>query len=361
MTKPEVLCALQDRNNHGGVSFGRFMELALYGHPGYYTQAAAIGGAGGDFFTAAQSPLFAAAVCNAIVRRWEAWGRPLALQVVELGAGQGELAASLGPALAARLPDVRLTYTIVERTRHMEGLQQRRLEGMDKPQHLTYTWRDPSFELATVVVGNEVLDALAVERVRRVGDDWLQAWVVANDAGEATFQWRPASPDVAASAAQWLPIPDGTTGEVCTAYEDFFRQLAQFGRPLCVWLFDYGIEGAEWAAGVRPEGTARGYRQHQVTDLLATPGEQDLTADVDWDHARAAAAVAGLRVSGLYTQGRFLVDHGVVEALSERLEREAVQTGSSRQIALSGALKRLILPGGMGERYQVMQCESVGE
>lgn len=353
MTRSAVEAALQDPDNRDGIPFGRFMELALYGDGGYYSTHVEIGTRAGDFYTAAQSPLFAAALAEAVSQLHQRWGLPQHIQVVEFGAGQGELAAALGQELALRLPRVGLTYTIVERSDRLRRVQAQRLRA-HSVNGLRYIWGTAVATLPTVVIANEVLDALPVERVLRSGDRLQQAWVRARVDGGLELVWRQAAPQVVQATGRWLPIGDGTMGEVCLSLESFFLRLAAGGQPFCAWLIDYGMSAGEWASGVRPLGTVRGYKNHQLTDPLEGPGRQDITADVNWDHACAAAESAGLTVVGLSTQGAFLMNHGIMEAYV-RLSA-AGATGTLRGLQLSGELKQLTLPGGMGDRFQVLEC-----
>ncbi|WDL97464.1 SAM-dependent methyltransferase [Alicyclobacillus sp. ALC3] len=338
------------------LSFGQFMELALYGDDGYYTRAVSIGGKGSDFYTAAQSPLFAQALANALTEQWDAWGQPTELQVVEYGGGQGELAAVLGPALV-RLCSGTITYTLVDRSRRLQTFQANAVHDEDTRLH--YHFGEPRTDVPTCVVANEVLDALPVERVRRVGDSWQQAYVKLDSQGHYQWMWQSADASIASLADQFLPIPDGTIGEVCPGLARFFARLTAGGPPVFALLIDYGIDREEWASGIRPQGTLRGYYQHQVTDVLDHVGAQDITADVNWDHVRNAAESAGFQFRFLESQGTYLMSHGIADACQTRLTALASSGLESvkQRLGWSGQLKQLVMPGGMGERFQVFGCE----
>lgn len=350
-----------------GLTFARFMALALYGPGGYYTEAVRIGGAGGDFFTAAQSPLFASAIANFVRDAHANWGRPSQLQIVEMGAGQGELAANLMDALRSRLPvDTQLLYTIVERSPHLQSVQRERLQNArDAGDAWAVRWGDPLAGIATVAVANEVLDALPVERVRRTRAGWEQAMVALAADGTRQLQWRQAERQLADVADRWLPVPDGTVADICLDYAALFGRFSEVGPPFAGLFIDYGITSEEWANGVRPFGTVRGYAAHEVVDVLQCPGRRDITADVHWDYATACAESVGLQVVRVQSQGSFLVEHDILGALSARSEGDGVVAASERnevhrmfaETALAGQLKQLILPGGMGERFQVMICQ----
>ncbi|MCL6599074.1 MAG: SAM-dependent methyltransferase [Alicyclobacillus macrosporangiidus] len=350
--EPEVWRALKAE---GRLSFGRYMELALYGKGGYYTESVRIGGAGGDFYTAAHIPLFAAILARAAAEAWEAFGRPAAWQVVEWGGGQGEMAEAMASALGSRLPDgVHVRYTLVDVSESLVQRQRLRLE--DGQRRVVFDWGQPAEELPTFAFANEVLDALPVERVRRANRNrWEQADVVWDGHG-LSLDWRPAHPDVAAFAEAHLPIPVGIEAEVCLALRPFFARVARLGRPLRALFFDYGIRSEEWASGLRPQGTVRAYRAHQVVDPLTDPGRCDITADVHWEAAMASAEAAGLRVVRLQNQGSFLMAAGAVEVLEAQITGPT--TGRLEAARWTGQFKQLVLPGGMGERFQVLELEA---
>ncbi len=338
------------------------MELALYGDDGYYTRSVSIGGKGADFYTAAQSPLFAETLANALTEQWNSWGRPTELQVVEYGGGQGELAAVLGPALV-RLCSGEITYTLVDRSRRLQTLQASAVQDLrDEDTRLHYHFGKPLTDVPTCIVANEVLDALPIERVRRDGGSWQQAYVKLSPQGHFQWLWQSADARIASLADQFLPIPDGTVGEVCPGLAQFFQQLTAGGPPVFAWLIDYGINRDEWASGIRPQGTVRGYYRHQVTDVLDHVGEQDITADVNWDHVRNAAERAGFQFRFLESQGTYLMSHGIADAYQTRLT--ALDSSGAKSVTqrmtLSGQLKQLVMPGGMGERFQVFGCEWIG-
>lgn len=346
-----------------GIPFGQFMRQALYGAGGYYETNVRIGQGGGDFYTAAQLSLFADVLQRYILRTWRAWSEPERLQIVELGAGQGELASRLCDWLS-RLAHVEIKYVIIEPSAHLRAQQQDRLRAWttgdaDAANRLDVCWGSPDADMDTVLLANEVLDALPVERVRRNPRGWQQAFVRASKDGQHSLQWRAASADIEQLAQRWLPIPSRTEAEICPDLWPLFARCLGYGRRLRALFFDYGITLDEWRAGVRPKGTVRGYRQHQIVDPLEHPGRSDITADVHWACAMDAARAAGFDDVRLTPQGRFLIDEGILDALEVAQSAHVDADGAHdwlRHAALMGQFKRLVLPEGMGERFSVLEC-----
>jgi NADH dehydrogenase [ubiquinone] 1 alpha subcomplex assembly factor 7 len=333
----------------GAMPFSEFMRVALYHPHGYYNEAVSIGGEGGDFYTAAQSLLFARSLGRYVQRCWQEFGEPDKLQVVELGAGQGELARNLCTYLSDHMPSgVDVAYCIVEPSAKLAGVQKQTLAELGRQ----VCWDAPDPEVPTVLIANEVLDALPVEKVRKSSGRWEQAFVTAVR-GEFCWGWRPATEPLSRLSDRWLPIADGEEAEICPDYPAFFANCAKYGKPLRAVFIDYGIFLEEWAAGIRPRGTLRGYSRHTVTDVLQRPGEVDLTADVHWDYAAFAARQAGFQKAEITAQGKFLLDQGIAVELEEAAK--SLRPEEYRRWALQ--FKQLVLPGGMGERFAVLECQ----
>ncbi|WP_169725472.1 class I SAM-dependent methyltransferase [Alicyclobacillus contaminans] len=336
----------------GDIPFSEFMRDALYHlQGGYYTAHVAFGPRG-DFYTAAGSPLFAAVVARGIVSWWDTIGQPTTLHVVEVGAGDGRLAAGICAHLAEQLPaSVRWRYHIVEVSPLLSEQQRVRLARWVSVGAVDWT---PPHSVAQPVflVANEVLDAFPVERLRRTAKGWERAFVGLSSNDTLEWRWREAESEWIALAEHWLPVPEGHVGELAPELAAFMARCAEYGRPLRAVFFDYGITCRELAAGVRPGGTIRGYARHRVASPLEHPGLIDITADVHWDFALHCAEQAGAVRAVLNPQSTFLMELGiteVVQALSE--------SGTEGYTKCIGEFKRLVLPGGMGERFQVLQCD----
>lgn len=300
----------------GPLRVDEFMRAALYDpEGGYYARGARIGGEAADFYTAANASLFPQALrrfVDAAVARLEG------ARVVELGGGTGGLAAALG-----------VPVTVVEPHAGMARLQRGR--GLAVAASL-----DELRPAPTVFLANEVLDALPVRRVLMTPDGPREGRVAWRDGAFAEVP-APLPPDLAPHAEGLEP---GEAREVCEETQPLLAAMAR-AAPRGVALFlDYG-DGTP-----RPGGTLRGFRDHRVTDPFDAPGEQDVTADVDFPRVRAEAERAGWRVAGQARQGEFLADLGLVDDMGAALARGDTQAYL--------AAKNLVLSGGMGDRFQAL-------
>lgn len=307
---------------HGPIPFARFMELALYcPECGFYETEKDNIGRGGDFYTSVSvGPLFGELLGFQFARWWEELRLgDCGLQIVEAGAHDGKLAGDILNWLRRQRPELleRTEYCILEPSLRRREWQQAALadfsaqvrwrDDFPNPQSAT---RDPQF---TVVFANELLDALPVRRfgwdaVRR---QWFEWGVTVEGAG---FRWtRLTAP--APSLAQRLPsapellevLPDGCVVEVNEAAEHWWRRAAGWLRCGKLVTCDYGFENEQMVLAERPRGTLRAYRHHQhVDDVLANPGEQDITAHVNFGRIEAVGRAAGLTTDLLESQERFL-------------------------------------------------------
>ncbi len=341
------------RDAGGQISFAEFMHEALYAPGlGYYAAGATKFGADGDFITAPEvSSLF---------------GRILARQaaevlcdiengeILECGAGSGKLAVDILTTLEAQnaLP---AAYNILEVSADLVSKQQARLRDalpqlFDRVRWLSSLPED----FDGVVIANEVLDALPVERfvqreaglrqlhVSRDGDKFV--WTE----GDAPARLREAVAEIEADLGRALG--DSYVSDVSLAAPSWIRDLGESVRHGAVFLFDYGVSRREYYAADRADGWLRcHFRHHAHNDPLVYPGIQDLTAWVDFSSVAGAAVASELEILGYQTQSQFLLGGG----LDKEMEN-FVKLPMEQQVELSGQIKTLTLPGEMGENFKCM-------
>jgi len=330
----------------GWLAFESFMRMALY-EPGlgYYSAGAAKIGAGGDFTTAPeQGDWLAAALAPFLAAQFEQLG---ATRLLELGAGTGQLALNLLEQLAAR-GNTQVDYSILEPSADLRERQQARLA----PSWPGVRWLDrlPLPGFAGIVLANEVADALPVMRFVRTADAVLPLGIVRGRGGLAM---APGAADSRLSAAVAAieaelgqSLPEGFRSEVCLQLEPWLAAVLQPIATGGLLLIDYGLTRRDYYRAERRDGTLIcHYRQRAHADALLWPGLQDISAWVDFSAAAAAGRAAGCTLAGFTTQAQFLIESIAGDpALAARqpTPREA------------SALKTLILPGEMGERFKLL-------
>jgi SAM-dependent MidA family methyltransferase len=347
------LIADEIQGQGGWLGFERFMELALYAPGlGYYARTDRQFGhaatSGSDFVTAPElSPLFGAALARQVAQALQATGTA---ELWEFGAGSGVLAAGLLAALGAQVQ----RYHIVDLSTPLRE-RQRTLLAAQVPAHAAKVrWLDrlpPRIE--GVVLGNEVLDAMPVLLLHHDGRRWLERGVgLAHPPAEpphtgrgqpfqGRFDWR----DRPTTLQPPVPGPfaAGTVTELGRQAAGFVRTLAQHLHRGAAFFIDYGFPEAEYYHPQRHGGTLMCHRGHRAdTDPLTDVGDKDITAHVDFSAIALAGQAAGFTVLGYTSQGRFLMNCGLLDLLP------------AADLRAANAAHRLLAEHEMGELFKVI-------
>lgn len=337
----------------GWISFERYMEMALY-EPGlgYYSAGATKLGSEGDFVTAPEiSPLFSRCLANqcAEVLQSVSGGR-----ILELGAGSGVMAADVLGELD-RQGQIPARYLILEvsadlRERQRVLLQKRVPHLLDRIEWLD---RLPE-EFRGVLLANEVLDALPVQRFRVRGLQVNQLGVTWQ-LGQLDWSEVHAEPALEAVVREiefnrGEPFADGYTSEINLRLTSWIAGIAASMREGVALFIDYGLPRRQYYAAGRSEGTMLCHFRHRFhDDPLINVGVQDIGAWVDFTAVAEAAVAAGMGVAGYTTQAHFLIGNGIEKFLAPDEDGElAARLQLARQAML------LTLPGEMGERFKVI-------
>lgn len=330
----------------GWISFARYMELVLYAPGlGYYASGTAKFGAGGDFITAPEiSPLFGHTLAGVAADVLQQTGG----EILELGAGSGRLAADMLLGLQ-RLDCLPTRYLILEPSPDLRARQAAHLTA--HAAHLVgrVHWLDSlPARIDGLVLGNEVLDALPVHLLHWRAQGVYERGVTWAESGLAWADRPIASPALAQAAAR-LPVPAPYLSELNLAAPALVASLAERLRRGMLLFIDYGFDSAQYYHPQRRMGTLKvHYRHHSLDDPFYLPGLADITAHVDFTAVARAAEQAGLTLARYASQGRFLLDAGLLQHLS------ALPLGSPAYLRAAQAVQKLVQPHEMGELFKVM-------
>jgi len=345
----------------GPISFARFMVVALYSPGlGYYEQPDGPTGRRGDFLTSVSvGGLFG----ELLAFRFADWLVAIPgseRQIVEAGAHDGTLARDILTWLQTHRPALAATveYWIIEPSQRRRESQERTLANFAHRVKWFGSWEEvPTTGVRGVIFANELLDAMPV---RRIGWDaaagrWFE-WGVAVSGGDFVWTRMPApDSDEDEGHCGWpdLPrellaaLPNGFTTEVCPAAVQWWSSAARALRAGRLITLDYGLTTEQFFEPERKNGTLRAFfRHHQVADLLARPGEQDLTAHVNFTAIQKAGEAAGLQTGELTTQERFLT--GIVRDALPTPELHPWITTRTRQF------QTLTHPEHLGQSFRVL-------
>lgn len=341
-----------EHGNH--ISFARFMHMALY-KPGlgYYSAGSRKFGAQGDFTTAPEiSALFSACLARQCAEVLALLGNGT---ILELGAGSGVMARDLLQELQ-RLDSLPEQYLILETSADLRQRQQQLLHSAVPELAGRVAWLDslPAEPLQGLILANEVLDAMPVERFRLQQGEILELGVSCQD---HAFTWhaRPARAPLAEQVESIMrqaagEFPDAYTSEVNTGLESWLAAVGACLEKGLILFIDYGYSRHEYYHEQRRQGTLLCHYRHRVhADPFINIGLQDITASVDFSAVATAAVRSGLQVSGYTSQAFFLLACGIAEMLQDQ-----VQWSVAQQAEFSRQVKLLTLPGEMGERFKVM-------
>jgi SAM-dependent MidA family methyltransferase len=316
------------------------MRLALYCPVyGYYEKEEDTIGRNGDFYTSVSVGNLFGELLAFQFAQWlaECQSETRPVQIVEAGAHRGALARDILVWFRDHRPELfqSLQYWIIEPSSTRQKWQATTLADLGSRVSWLSRVTDHASRLNGVIFANELLDAMPV---RRFGWDakekkWFE-WGVTLKNGELAWTtldrsrrreeadeagvFEPPPPHVGGYELPSFPpfeineqllslIPDEFTFEICPEAEAWWQNAAHaLGRGRLMTI-DYGMTTSELVLPERKDGTLRGYyRHHATSDLLANPGEQDLTAHVNFSALIATGEANGLKTEKFETQAQFL-------------------------------------------------------
>lgn len=336
----------------GPITFRRFMELALYEpRVGYYAGKGAGPGPLGDYLTSPElHAAFGALICAQLDELWRLLGEPSPFWVIEGGPGTGRLAADLLAIADSAFPSFaeHLALALIERNPVLEQRQQKLLA----PWSARIRWLEAAPDAWTqlgdgCVLANELLDNFPVHRLAGSSDGIRERFVRIDGDRFVEVEGSVSSLAVLEQLeAGGGRLPLDCLGEVSLEGPTWVAASSRLLGRGYIQIIDYGEVATRLYGRDHSPGTLRGYRDHVlVTDLLALPGLQDITAHVDLSAVRRAAEQAGMQLIGSTRQGEFL-DRLGLPSLIERVESRI--DGRPAQRAHRAALELLRDPAGFG-------------
>jgi SAM-dependent MidA family methyltransferase len=335
----------------GALTFAEYMRMALY-EPGYgyYVTGAAKMGWEGDYYTSTDvSSFFAHSMGRQLRQMWEQLGKPTPFIVLEQGAGRGDLAQGVrswvereAPALHTALDyhteDINAGQDAVKTTAPIP-----RPPARGGPTIYDTSAREAVYSRATpcgwpggsgawdgyhVILSNELVDAFPVHRVMVHERQLYEIYVDVKDGRLYEVLDEPGTPEVADYLDHykipWRTFPDDWQAEInldallwmqSTAGRLYKTPRATKGKGFLL-IIDYGDKARALYTDFRYSGTLASYFRHQFTELpLTRPGEQDITAHVNFSALIEEGRHQGLRLHSFTTQREWLERMGIHEEL----------------------------------------------
>jgi len=408
--------------HEGPITFAEYMRMALY-EPGYgyYVTGPARMGWEGDYYTSTDvSSLFAHCMGRQLQQMWEQLAQPALFTVLEQGAGRGDLGREICSWAAQESPSFHaaLDYHTADIHTGQDALQRVSVGGEHGEPHptptdalkrvpTTHAINCPSDAIskghtvnrvptsspdksapassalaresvrtrfsASVILSNELVDAFPVHIVEKHNDRLYEIFIGVQDGRLYEFLDEPSSQDVAnyldSYKIPWRTFEDGWRAEINLDALHWLERTAQLllgtspkrKRRGFILTIDYGDTARKLYTRHRHRGTLACYFHHQLTDRpLARPGEQDLTAHVNFTALINEGRRHGLRLHTLTTQRQWLTDMQMYEELEQIRQRDFAIIDQARasdqgQVALlkwydlRQRAMALTAPGGMGD------------
>ncbi len=341
----------------GPIPFSRYMEMCLY-EPGlgYYAQPREQFGKAGDFYTSSDvHAVFGRLLTRQFEEMWRVLGSPERIDLIELGPGRGLFAADVLDWSAKQFPEFAraLRYVLVEQSEHLRGRLGERLAehiGAGRARICdSLEEAGPEGPAPLILFANEFFDALPVDVVDHRG-----TVRVAEGQGRFIEQFvAPSAEELAYIDRQSVHPEPGERVEVSLASLDWVDRIAHLfhDRRGFAMFIDYGYTREEQLAG-RHRDTLMTYHRHRASaSPYEAPGEQDITAHVNFTALRARAIEQGFEELALLTQTQLLLGIGEETQFADAFQ-DCKLPQERAKVALQ--LRHLLSPEEMGEKFQAL-------
>jgi SAM-dependent MidA family methyltransferase len=337
-------------NQEGPITFETFMEMALYEPElGYYTSEDTEIGRAGDFFTSQHvHPAFGAMIGRQLEEMWEIMGRPSGFYAVEPGAGAGLMCMDILHFLEKRELFGSFTYVITERNPSVQRKQRQLLKNYSDK----IAWISSLNELRDIrgcILSNELLDAFSVHLVE-MEDDLKEIYVSAKNEQLYEIKGAPCTRALTDYLKEFsVTLAKGYRTEINLRIKDWLRSVSGILSEGFVLTVDYGYPAWDYYSEDRNRGTLLCYHRHQVNENpFGNVGHQDITAHVNFSSVKKWGEECGLKTLGFCQQGTYLISLGIDQVIQELFVQ------SKDYLFEVAKIKRLILPGTIGETHKVM-------
>jgi NADH dehydrogenase [ubiquinone] 1 alpha subcomplex assembly factor 7 len=332
---------------NGPITVAEYMELALqHSVHGYYRSGDVLG-RGGDFITAPEvSQMFGEMIGLWCTDVWHKMGKPADFTLLEMGPGRATLMqdALRATAKISGFHDG-LKLHFLESNDTFRAMQKKKL-GLYKP-----VWIDDLTHLPKrpiIVIANEFFDALPIRQFEKTFSGWCEKKVIVQN---EELEWTLRAVDVGERTIIPSSIEEAKVGIIYEVSlpsilitELLARHMAEYGGAMLV--IDYGFTERSGAS------TLQALRKHAYANVLENPGQQDITAHVDFGAMKHAAR--DMNSSDIITQGDFLRNLGI-EFRAAMLHKNA---NAEQLTTINTALHRLTHVDEMGSLFKVLAITS---
>jgi SAM-dependent MidA family methyltransferase len=355
----ELICQQIGKSEAKAIPFRQYMELCLYApEVGYYTSTRAKVGKGGDFYTSSAigglvGEMLASYIVKAMIKSPNE-----DYEIVEWGGGTGLLALQVLDKLLTDHPDFyhKLHFIEIEQSEYHRTIQKEKLvKHLDimsfwSPQQ----WREQGKRSHTFIFSNELLDAFPVYRVRQSSGQLFEIYVAWDKDSGSFYECEQICKTEAVIhylQKEEIHLQEGQTAEINLAANEWIKGISQWLEQGDLLTIDYGDISKEIYAPHRMNGTLLCYKDHKAHDNpYIHPGEQDITAHINFSACINSGLEGGIQHWKLQTQREFLVQEGILELLQNDHSRDPFGPIARR----NRAIRQLLLGDQMAELFKVL-------
>ena len=326
-------------------SLDKYINQALYdNHSGYYTKNIKFG-KNGDFITSPNiSVLFSEMIALWIVMYWQKLGRPKKFNIIELGAGNGEMMLQIIKVLE-KFIDLKnyVNLYIIEKSKSLKKIQKKKLKNSK------IVWLDSINKLKSknkcLFFGNEFLDAFSIKQFEKINNNWFEKYVY-------EYKNKRYFKDVKTDIKKYIKV----LGKEFSSNQDFIEyspEQIQFLKILSKYLkkniggvlfIDYGYFKSKMF------NTLQSVKNHRENNILSNKGNADITHLINFKLLKRVFLINGLKVNGITSQGEFLKKMGIFE----RAEIISKNKLFSDKVKIYNRVKRVTDNYGMGGQFKVI-------
>ncbi len=334
----------------GLISFEKFMEMALY-EPGlgYYSSINTYIGKMGDFYTSQHvHEIFGAMIGRQIEEMWRIMDRPAEFFIIEPGAGMGYMCNDIMNYLSKRNILDAFIYIIVEINPLMQDKQRELISDFTEK----VKWINSLHELNVnkgCILSNELLDSFPVHLIV-MEDELKEIFVNVEDTKFKEIAIAPIDESLIEYIEEFsIELPKGYRTEINLRIKEWLKTIDKVLSEGFILTIDYGYPAQVYYSEERNRGTLLCYHKHQVNENpYENIGEQDITAHINFSSLKKWGEEIGFKTLGYCQQGVYLVSLGIDEMIQELYQN------SKDYLFEVARIKRLILPGTIGETHKVL-------
>jgi cyclopropane-fatty-acyl-phospholipid synthase len=323
----------------------QFIEFALYDKAnGYYMKKNPFGNEG-DFITAPNiTRLFSEIIAIWVLTFWKSIGSPKKFNLLELGAGNGEMMKVIIETLK-NFPECfdNCNFQIHEKSELLKKKQQLNLKSE------IIIWIDDikvNNSFPTVFLANEFFDALPIKQFFKRKDDWVERFVNFKDEKNAEFNEQPLN---IKDIEQELSFEISKDQEIIEYSPSSFEYLKDISNLIKkndggILIIDYGY------LNVKMEETLQAIKNHKHSNILENIGDSDITYNINFNLFKRFIDQFDDLNFIITNQKKFLTSMGIIQ----RAEIVSENIPFSKKSDLFYRIRRLIDEKQMGELFKVM-------